>query len=54
MIELEVVEAGGRRRVYLVQVNSIATIASAGASGTLIVLTSGRELLASVTSRTRR
>ena len=48
MIEFEVFEPGGQRRVYLVQVGSIATISPAGNSGTLIVLSDGRQLSAAV------
>jgi hypothetical protein len=48
MIEFEVFESGSQRRVYLVQVGSIATISPAGNSGTLIVLSDGRQLSAAV------
>jgi hypothetical protein len=48
MMEFEVFEPGGQRRVYLVQVGSIATISSAGSSGTSIVLSDGRQLSAAV------
>jgi hypothetical protein len=46
MIEFEVFEAGGQRRTFVVQVNSIATITPAGTTGTLIVLTDGRQFTA--------
>ena len=45
MIEFEVFEAGGQRRTYVVQVNSIATITPAGTTGTLIVPPMGANLL---------
>jgi len=48
MIEFEVFEPGGQRRVYVVQVDSISTITPAGNSGTLIVLSDGRQLSATV------
>ena len=43
-----VLEAGGQRRTYVVQVGSIATITPAGTTGTLIVLADGRQLTAAV------
>jgi hypothetical protein len=47
MIEFEVLEPGGQRRVYVVQVDSIATITPAD-SGTLIALSDGRRLSAAM------